>query len=142
MNLTNQRGIHMYLCKTYGKFIILSTVLIIIAGCESSVFVPEAIDRDISFRADVMPIMNQSCAHCHRDADDPPPNLSPEEDVYGNIMGGGYVIPGNAEGSLFYKRLIGDPDIKGGRTMPPREPLPQSEIDIIKAWIEQGAQNN
>lgn len=122
------------------KFILLFIVLIAVANCETQVYNPE-IPEIVSFERDLQPILARSCVQCHQTADNPPPLLTPEL-AYTRIMGGGYVIPGNAEESLFYIRLIGDPDIRGGRTMPPAEMLPDAEIRLIKVWIEQGAQNN
>ncbi len=124
------------------KFIILITVLVFTA-CETSVYEPEPIEEEVSFRFELMPIMGRSCASCHIEPDHPAPTpLAPASVAYETIMGGGYIIPGNAEASLWYKRLIGDPEIRSGRTMPPAEKLPQHEIELFKAWIEQGAQFN
>jgi hypothetical protein len=122
------------------KFILLCIVLIAVANCETQVYNPE-LPEIVSFERDVQPILARSCVQCHQTEENPPPLLTPEL-AYSRTMSGGYVIPGNAEESLFYKRLIGDPDIRNGRTMPPAEMLPDAEIRLIKAWIEQGAQNN
>jgi hypothetical protein len=45
--------------------------------------------------------------------------------------------PGNAEGTLLYRRLM---DTRVGIRMPPTGPIPANEIAVIKAWIDQGVE--
>ncbi len=136
------KGEDMYNPGISIKFPILISVILFMTGCESKVVQPADIgDIEVSFKSDLIPIFNRSCVSCHETADDPPPILVSDV-AYQKIIAGGYVVPGNAEESLFYKRIIGDPDIRGGRTMPPGEKLPDAEIELIKQWIKQGAQNN
>lgn len=49
-----------------------------------------------------------------------------------------YVVPGDPEGSMLYKRLTGD----GVSVMPPNGPLPSDTIQLFYDWIKQGAKNN
>jgi hypothetical protein len=52
------------------------------------------------------------------------------------------VIPGNASDSYLIHKLEGRSDIVGSR-MPLNGPfLSQADIDVIRTWIAQGAQNN
>jgi hypothetical protein len=52
------------------------------------------------------------------------------------------VIPGDPNGSYLIHKLEGRSDINGSR-MPAGGPfLPQGDIDVIRAWIAQGAPNN
>jgi hypothetical protein len=55
---------------------------------------------------------------------------------YADIMN--YVEPGNPEGSLLYRALIGD----GMQKMPPGNPLPDELVQTIHNWIDQGAKEN
>ena len=92
-------------------------------------------DTVVSFAEDIQPVLNANCASCH-------PLLVPELDLtvgnsYNAIIGGAYVIPENVDTSPLYQRLLGNP-----RIMPPSGALPSQEIEIIKRWIEQGANNN
>jgi hypothetical protein len=125
------------------KFIILSSVLVIASGCESNVFEPVDIgDINVSFQDKLIPIWSNSCVEaCHSAERNLAPVLEPNV-AYANIIGGGLVVPGNAEASMLYRRLVGDPEIRNGRTMPIAEKLPDSQIQLIRLWIEQGAQNN
>ena len=47
------------------------------------------------------------------------------------------IVPGNSAGSHLHLKLIGN---KYGPQMPPTGPLAQEQIDVIKAWIDQGAE--
>ena len=57
------------------------------------------------------------------------------------------IVPGKAEESLFYKVLKGpvkeDKDEIGGMPKPKRgedfKPLPDEKVQLLKAWIDQGA---
>jgi hypothetical protein len=52
------------------------------------------------------------------------------------------VVPGNPDGSYLIQKLEGRADIAGSR-MPFGGPfLQQSDVDVIRAWIAQGAPNN
>lgn len=89
-----------------------------------------------SFSADVLPIFEGKCAFCHG--------------VLGGWDGTSYeatmtsgdhaptVIPGDPEGSLLAKKLIGTHT--EGTIMPPGGKLPEAEIQIILDWITTGAQ--
>jgi len=91
----------------------------------------------VSFALDIQPIFNQDCIICHGGAG----GLS--LDSWQGVMAGGdsgaVVIPGNPDDSLLPRRLDG--------TKPPTMPLdapalPTPEIDRIRQWILEGAQNN
>jgi ankyrin repeat protein len=91
----------------------------------------------VDFRRDVQPLLNQYCIECH----------GPSRQMHGfrldrrrDAMRGGtltVIVPGNSAGSRLYLKLTGD---KYGPQMPPTGPLTQEQIDIIKAWIDQGAE--
>ncbi|HEV2426032.1 MAG TPA: ankyrin repeat domain-containing protein [Terriglobia bacterium] len=88
------------------------------------------------FGRDVQPIFKTYCVGCH----------GPTQQMNGfrldrrrDAMRGGTIAvigPGNSAGSRLYQRLIGR---EYGLRMPPTGPLPQEKIDIIKAWIDEGA---
>ncbi|HSF24173.1 MAG TPA: ankyrin repeat domain-containing protein, partial [Blastocatellia bacterium] len=47
------------------------------------------------------------------------------------------IAPGNSQASRFYLKLIGN---QYGPQMPPTGALGQGQIEILKAWIDQGAE--
>jgi len=90
----------------------------------------------VSFQREVMPILKRSCVQdCHGSLG----GLSLTS--YQDIMTTGHhaptVVPGNPEASLLYQRLLGH-----GPLMPPGQPLPKEQIEVIRRWIEAGAPSN
>ena len=93
-------------------------------------------NREVSDR-EVLPIV-QRCFQCHgetlrlSDLD-----LRTREGMLKGGTHGPALVPGNAEGSLLYKRIAG---IEAPlMPMPPVQPLNPREIGLIKDWINQGA---
>src|SRR6476661_369639 len=90
----------------------------------------------VDFGREVQPILRERCYGCH----------GPEQQMNGfrldrradALRGGTQTVigPGNAEGTLLYRRLV---DPRAGQ-MPPTGPLPASEIATIKAWIGEGVE--
>jgi len=90
-------------------------------------------DIVVSYQIDIVPLWSQ-CVGCHNG--NTPPNL--DTDSYTNILNG-YVVASDADASILYKSLLGTDGIS---LMPPGSAWPQSKIDLIKNWINQGALNN
>lgn len=94
----------------------------------------------IYFNQDVMPIIQQNCAvtGCHGGG-------SAQNGVdltsYQSIMNTADVEPFDTDGSDLYE-VITETDPDDIMPQPPNPPLTNEEIDIIAAWINQGAQNN
>ncbi len=89
----------------------------------------------IDFSRDVSPIFRQNCVGCH----------GPSQQMNGlrldrksSVLTGRRVVPGGLENSLLYKRLLGTSEF--GSQMPPTGALRPEQIQIIKNWIEQGAE--
>ena len=92
----------------------------------------------VSFSKDVMPVFEKSCIKCHGGSDGTKGDL--DLTTHANLMQGGkdgqVVTPGDAAASMLVKL------IDQGK-MPRRQPrLPQETIDMIAAWVNQGAQDN
>jgi ankyrin repeat protein len=90
----------------------------------------------VDFARDVQPLFNAHCIECHGAQQQRNGfRLDRRRDV---LLGGtGTMIArGNAASSRLYLKLMGD---QYGPQMPPAAELAQEEIDIIKAWIDQGA---
>jgi hypothetical protein len=109
----------------------------------------------VDFKKDIQPIFQQSCAKCHHvDPDHPehkPKSGFRVDDKAAFFKGGESgkdVIPGKAQDSTLYHLLQGpytppgNDEIEG---MPlkhkghPFKPLSKDKIELIKAWINQGA---
>lgn len=91
----------------------------------------------VDFRRDVQPILKQFCIECH----------GPSQQMQGfrldrrrDAMRGGtrtVIVPGNSAASRLYLKLLNN---KYGPQMPLTEPLAREQIDIIKTWIDEGAE--
>lgn len=93
--------------------------------------------RKIDFARDVQPIFKARCAGCHGPAQQ---KNGFRLDRRSDAMRGGTISvigPGNSLGSRLYQRLAGS---EYGLQMPPTGPLSAAEINIIKVWIDQGAE--
>jgi len=90
----------------------------------------------IDFGRDVQPLLKAHCVECH----------GPKEQKNGlrldrrsDAMRGGtspMIAPGNSQASRLYLKLIGKQE---GPQMPPDGTMSAEEIEVIKAWIDQGA---
>jgi hypothetical protein len=95
---------------------------------------PTAVD----YARDIQPILQTQCYECHG------PKKSRGRlrlDVRAAALQGGEtgpaLVPGNSEGSLVIRRLLG---LDGEDRMPKDgDPLPADQIALLRAWIDQGA---
>jgi len=91
-----------------------------------------------SFSADVAPILQTNCLSCHSGSVHKSGLIL---DTYSALMKGGKhgpsILPHDAKGSRIIQMLEGDidPQMPAGA-----DPLPSSDIDRIKAWINAGAE--
>ena len=95
------------------------------------------VSAKVDFRQTVQPLFRQYCVGCH----------GPSQQMSGlrldrrrDAMRGGSIAdigPGNSAGSRLYLKLVGN---EYGLRMPPTGPLSPEQIDLVKAWIDQGAE--
>lgn len=91
----------------------------------------------ISFATEVMPIFERYCWECHS-ADNT--ELGLRLDSYEGVMQGsdyGTVVePGDPDGSLLVDMIAaGDMPEEG-------DPVPPEQLEVIRTWIAEGAENN
>ncbi len=102
---------------------------------EDDVFIPDdGNGTELSYQNDIIPLWSQ-CVACHRG--DEPPDL--RDNVSYDELLNGYVVPGDPEASILYKSLLG---IDGVSLMPPGSKWPDSKINAVYNWIDQGAKDN
>ena len=110
--------------------------------------------KDISYSADIQPILNASCLECHdgkgQGSQESGLVLVDYDDLMQGTKLGRVVVPGESVSSNLYRLVShkGDPSIH----MPPHPPssaaaiavpsLTDEQIETIKTWIDQGAKNN
>jgi len=135
------------------SLVILSAILFV--ACSKSSNNPTSSSGGIvSFKNDVQIIFTNNCAlsGCHATASTSAgnQNLSAGQ-AYNNIVSvRSYempqylrVKPFSSDSSYLYMKITGDPRIAPYAQMPyGKAPLQSSDIQTIKDWIDQGAQNN
>jgi len=96
-------------------------------------------EREVNFANDIRPILKTKCMACHGGVRQLGGlSLLFEEDMYDTLRSGLLaVVPGDAEHSEMYQRVISD---REQLVMPPEgEPLTDVEKELIRRWIEAGA---
>ncbi|HIA74566.1 MAG TPA: hypothetical protein EYO20_07180 [Gemmatimonadetes bacterium] len=101
------------------------------------------IAADVSFSEDVTPILEAKCVICHGGADENgaiTKEMQLDLTSYDALMIGSeygpIVEPGNVEDSVLWMMIeVGDMPQEG-------DPLTAEELEVIQAWIAEGAQNN
>jgi ankyrin repeat protein len=117
--------------------ICLSMLLSFVSWCPP-VFAQGSVSVD--FKKDVQPLLKEHCISCH----------GPSRQMNGfrldrrsSAMRGSArapIVRGNSAVSSLYLRLTGTGLTGSGGAMPPTERLSDSEIAVIKSWIDQGAE--
>ena len=99
----------------------------------AAIYFAQAPDK-VDFARDIQPIFQQNCISCH----------GPSQQMNGlrldrrsSVMGPRIVTPASLEYSFLYARVSGN---LAGPQMQPTGPLRAQQIDLIKRWIEQGAE--
>ena len=99
----------------------------------------------VDFNREVRPILADRCFSCHGpDAGQRPTSMRLDEErgAFGELVRGGHpIVRGDPDASVLLQRVTsGDP----ARRMPPayagHEALAAAEIDVLRRWIEQGAE--
>lgn len=97
-------------------------------------------EATLSYNEHIRPIFNAKCLPCHGGIKQLGgfSLLFPEEALDTTDSGEYAIIPGNYRKSELYKRLIHrDPELRMPQDTPP---LNEHEIELIKIWIDEGAQ--
>ena len=147
-------------------FLMFFSALFFFYACEEETVIPLVDDTNNGFQSrEVAEIFMENCAQsgCHGNTD-PHHELklnSYSEMIKGSIgrplgthvlgmskithgddpYGGSPIVPFNAEKSLIYNLLIGNVEDQSQRMPYLRDKLSQSQIDVIKDWINNGARD-
>ena len=110
---------------------------ITLAGCTSN--------QEVSFHSDIQPILKSHCLECHSKGGIGFKRSGFRADSYQHVMQGtkygSVIVRGSSNSSTLYRLIAGKthPSIR----MPyHRDPLPEEKVELIAAWIDQGAKNN
>ncbi len=96
----------------------------------------------------VQSIINTQCLSCHS-ASAKLGDLDLETDPHGTLVGGGsayagrtLVVAGNSAESFLINKLEGSQAAGEGDIMPPGSALSSSDVDVVRAWIDNGASDS
>src|SRR5205823_445160 len=100
----------------------------------------------VDFNREIRPILSNQCAKCH--GPDPKERkggtdglrLDVRDDAIADLGGYAAIVPGHPEKSELIKRILSTDD---DERMPPKgsgKKLTPLELDVLKRWIEQGAE--
>lgn len=125
-----------------------SLVCSLLLVCTSvSIGLAQTAAERVSFNRDIRPILADRCFHCHGpDEHERQANLrldrsGGEDGAYRTSDDSTAIKPGSVEASVVWQRIVSkDPD----EVMPPpdaqKKPLTEREKQLVKLWIEQGAE--
>lgn len=95
---------------------------------------------NVSFKNTIQPILITNCYACHSEAKSQIEGGGYNFEGYDNLMANGLIDAGKAESSKMYKSVA---HLSNAQPMPKdRQKLADCDINRIKAWINQGANNN
>jgi len=89
--------------------------------------------KAVSFKKDVAPLLKDACASCHSGTKR---KAGLDVTSYDSLMR--FVKAGDPANSRLHKSLSG----KGAKLMPPKNPLAEDQIELIKVWIANGAKKD
>ncbi len=138
--------------KTLSIVILISCTLLLGVAATSGQGEKGADTADVSFKNSIMPIIKKSCLPCHAEENFNPSELS--LDSYDLLMEGGKhgtpVFPGKPTDSILLQKIESNPpfgdrmplDRNKKKGEPSSKKLSDDEINLIEAWVRQGAKNN
>src|SRR5262245_4451364 len=125
---------------------LVTLLLFVVLLPGTGLFAADAAAAKIDFNRDIRPILSNQCAKCHgpdakeRKGGTDGLRLDVREDALGDLGGYAAIVPGQPGKSELIKRILSTDD---DERMPPKgsgKKLTQREIDLLKQWIEQGAE--
>jgi mono/diheme cytochrome c family protein len=102
---------------------------------------------EVSFKGDVMPVLEDHCISCHKVGGKGHTKSGLDLTSYQGLMKGTIygpvIIPGNSEASTFTKLLTGtNKGLKMPMGLNAAGTLDRQYILILRKWVAQGAKNN
>ncbi len=100
--------------------------------------VPSERQGRVSFRKEVLPILDRSCAPCHSQQQaNSGFRIDEEASYFGPNAESAIIVPGKAEESPLITIVSGH---KKGMPLASKHRLPDSEVTVLRKWINEGAQ--
>ncbi|MBI3186630.1 MAG: hypothetical protein HYZ31_02015 [Gammaproteobacteria bacterium] len=118
------------------SFALSLVALAFVAGCSK---------QEVSFSADIQPILNKHCLECHAKGKQGEEKSGLNMETYAQLMSGTrfgpVIVPGSSVSSTLV-RLVNQQADKTINMPHDKGKIPDAEIVLIKAWIDAGAKNN
>lgn len=115
------------------------------ALCAATLFLAACGQKEISYKADVEPILKQYCVECHSQGGEGYVKsgllMTSHDSLMKGTKFGSIIKPGDGLSSVLIMLVEGraDPSIK----MPHgKAAMPKDKIEVLKQWVVQGAKNN
>jgi mono/diheme cytochrome c family protein len=138
--------------KNLSLYIMLFFLALVLACSENTENLVVAPDDDndnnnngnteaVSYSNDVQPIFSSNCTSCHGSSGNV--NLSSFSALMSSVgsnYGNNIVVPNNANASGLVDKI--EPNPEHGSRMPIGGTLTSTEIQTIRTWINEGAENN
>jgi len=130
------------------KKIFLPILIFGLSACINNVEdVRGTVQNDVSFSTEIQPILEQRCVSCHGSGfANNNTDLSSYQSIFagtGNVYGNNLVIPNDPDNSGLVEAVTTGNAGLGVRRMPTNGAfLSGDEINKIRAWISEGAQDN
>src|SRR5262245_21063647 len=121
--------------RLFGPLAVVASLAAALSG-DPSAQAPARVD----FARDVQPLLRANCYSCHgATLQSGNFRLDRRRDSMPNRVGANNarVVPGRSAASRLYQRVSGT---TGGLQMPPTGALRSEEIEILRSWIDQGAE--
>jgi Planctomycete cytochrome C len=110
---------------------------VLVGACIAAVALAAQTPAKLDFGRNIQPIFRDYCIGCHGLSQQIAGlRLDRRRDAM-NIGGRRVIFPGDSAASRLYLRLIGN---QLGLQMPPTGALSADQIDIVKRWIDEGAE--
>ena len=124
--------------KKLFQIVLVSSLSLLCLSCYYDEIIEEIVEEiptdpddpdyvEIKFGADIQPIFTDNCINCHNENRNPDLRVG---NAYSALLPD-YVTPENADASLLYTQLVDG-----------HQNLNANKIELIKGWINQGANNN
>ena len=110
-------------------------------ACGSGTAWGQADSRPVDFAAEVQPLLARRCYACHGpDQQEGSIRFDDRASLLGQADSGAVpIVPGDAQASELVRRVLASED--SGERMPPEgKPLSDLEIQVLRRWIDQGAE--
>lgn len=124
--------------KTCGKIFAFSLFPLALAACGG--------EATVSFSQDVQPVLEQHCSECHQAGGKGEIasglNLTSYAGLMTGTRNGPMVIAGDVEGSNLVVLIEGRADASIKMPHGKDQPVSKEQIQTIRTWIAQGANNN